>query len=86
LKRLPEKHPQGFPSTTTQFQKEWTIVEERTSKDFGDAEDKMTIGTLRFAFGTLKLVDQAPLVLLDKKGNYGHQDDKKTTAEIQGQE
>ena len=41
--RFPEKHPQGFPSTTTQFRKERTIVEEITSKDLGDAEDKMTM-------------------------------------------
>jgi hypothetical protein len=46
----------------------------------------MTMGNLGFAFGTLKLADQAHLVPLDKKGNYGHQDDKKTTAEIQDQE
>jgi len=42
--RSPEKHSQGFPSTTTQFPKEPTIVEEITSKDLGDAEDKTTMG------------------------------------------
>ena len=49
----------------------------------GNIGRKVNLG---FAFGTLKLADQAHLVLLDKKGKYGHQDDKKTTDEIQGQE
>ena len=42
----PEKHPQGLPSTTTQFRKERTVVEEIASKDLGDTEDKVAMGDL----------------------------------------
>jgi hypothetical protein len=68
--------------------KHWFHCQGRTIKNWKQL-DLENIGrkvNLGFAFGTLKLADQAHLVLLDKKGNYGHQDDKKTTDEIQGQE
>jgi hypothetical protein len=44
--RLLDKHPQGLPSTTTQFRKERTIIKKITPEDLGDAEDKMTMGNL----------------------------------------
>jgi hypothetical protein len=46
--RLLGKHPQIFQSTTTQFRKKRTIVEEIASKDLGNAEDKVSSGLAEF--------------------------------------
>jgi hypothetical protein len=39
-----QEHFQTLPAATAQFRKECTIIEEITSKDFGDAEDEMSMG------------------------------------------
>ncbi len=39
--RLLKKELQGFPGAATQIGKKIPVIEEITSKDFGDAEDKM---------------------------------------------
>jgi hypothetical protein len=43
---LPQKHPQAFPDTATQFRKKRTIIKKITPEDLGDAEDKITMGDL----------------------------------------
>ena len=43
-KRLPEKQPQGFPDTVTQFRKKRTIIKKITPEDLGATQDKMSMG------------------------------------------
>lgn len=40
---FPEKFFQGFPAATAEIRKQLSVIEEIAAKDFGYAEDKMTV-------------------------------------------